>query len=684
MRPDLPLRMTRGLGKVAFILSAVYSANTIADYHAIEDDIGLGDLEALMNVEVVSASKFKQQLSDIPAAVSVITADDIRQMSARSVPEALRMVPGIQVSRSTGNNWAVSSRGFHGSFSNKLLVMIDGRSIYSPLFAGVFWDAVDINMNDIERIEVIRGPGSTVWGANAVNGVINIITKAPVDMSGTDVYTEAGTDGFIHGGIRRASQLGDQHYGKAWLTYKKYQNQEFPAGIESLDKWHSFTTGIGLQKVSGDNEYSINTHWSHQKVYDPILSPIENQNETNKLNNDSGSLALTYQKQIKANVGLTLTAYYSAADRKSEGFDIFEDLYNLELDSKIEQQKHRWTWGLSFREHQFKLKGKEAFSSQEEELRSRIFSGYLQNDWFISESSTLTTGLKYENHHREDFSNGQLLPSIRFLQTLSEHTSLWLAVSRSARVPSISENFLSIPLSITPALSAENPSPWPVETQVVFNPDFEEETVWTYELGVRGQLSPFMGYDLALYYSDFNNLRTTQLGSPICLSNQLAPPACAFPDTIIQPITFENGTKAETSGLEFSWWWTIHKDHQLQLGYHYLDIDETTTAGEITESSLSFSPLFQAFVVYDWNISPQWSNRVFFRYVDQYRDGLLDQYESLDLVFNYDVDSQFNVSFGARDLFHDKEAESVIETAKDTVGAIEVQTSYFLSLSYSL
>ncbi len=671
----------------AFVATLLGAGSGWADNNGFDADQGLSELEALMNVEVVSTSKFSRQLAEIPAAVTVITAEDIRRSNARSIPEALRYVPGIQVTRNTGNNWGVSSRGFHGAFSNKLLVMIDGRSIYSPLFSGVFWDSVDINMQDIERIEVIRGPGSSVWGANAVNGVVNIITRQPDADPGMTFGSDVDSEGYAGGAVKYATELGPGLYGKTSVSYKKQADQVYPAGANDVDHWQSFTTALGLKKQRGESEYGMSAHWTHQKVLDPILGAPQNYQQSNALTNDSGSLVFNYQRQLQANAGLSATLYYSAHDRKSADYDIDDDLVNFDLDNKIDYSRFRWIWGLGYRQHALTLQGKQSFLASSSKVDVQIVSGFVQNEWFVTEESTLTLGVKYEHHRHletQGFNTHQVLPSLRLLQQLSPNHAFWLAASRSTRVPSVIEHYTTFLLRTAPPLSAANPYPWPLESRVTFNRELEEEKVWIYEAGLRGQLADNLSYDLATYYSDFRNIRGTAPGQASCASTGLPPPQCAATDRIVLPLVFQNATATVTTGAELSARWAVTPAHQLHLGYHYIHMENDTRPGLIPESALSFSPEHQAFLLHDWIFSQHWSSRAGLRYVDHYPQHRVASYEALDLILQYQHNHQLSLRFGARDIFHQGEQEGVIETSQ--LGAIprEIQTSYFVQVEVRL
>ncbi len=212
----------------------------------ISEDLTKLSLEDLMDIEITSAAKKAQRLSEAAAAVFVITQEDIRRSGATSIPEALRMVPGLQVARIDANKWAVTSRGFNGRFSNKLLVLVDGRSVYTPLLSGVYWDMKDTLLEDIDRIEVIRGPGASLWGANAVNGVINIITKSAKDTQGGLIVAGAGTEEQGFGAIRYGGKVGEDIHSRFYVKYFDRDSGVLPSGEDGADEWDVLRAGFRI------------------------------------------------------------------------------------------------------------------------------------------------------------------------------------------------------------------------------------------------------------------------------------------------------------------------------------------------------------------------------------------------------------------------------------------------------
>src|SRR5256714_8079520 len=228
------------------LLAAVSVTTTFAEapQNVMPADVTQMSMEDLMNVQVTSVSKRQQKLADAAAAIFVITQEDIRRSGATSIPEALRMVPGIQVARIDENKWAIASRGFNGRFDNKLLVLIDGRSVYTPLFSGVYWNVQDVMLEDVDRIEVIRGPGATLWGANAVDGVINVISKKAKSTQSTVVTAGAGTEERAAGGVRYGSKLGNNTYYRAYAKYFDWGPSAYPSGMTAHDGWDALRGGF--------------------------------------------------------------------------------------------------------------------------------------------------------------------------------------------------------------------------------------------------------------------------------------------------------------------------------------------------------------------------------------------------------------------------------------------------------
>src|SRR3984885_7019166 len=242
--PSLAAARIVGRTVLASFMTVFLAANGAAQSQQSVPDVTALSMEDLMNIQVTSVSKRTQKVADAAAAIFVITQEDLRRSGATSIPEALRLVPGLEVARIDENKWAIGSRGFNGRFDDKLLVLIDGRSVYTPLFSGVYWDGEDVPLEDIDRIEVIRGPGATLWGANAVDGVINIITKTAKATQGGFVKLGGGDEQLTSDSVRYGGQVGDKGYYRAYAKYFDWGSATNLAGQNAEDGWHQLRGGF--------------------------------------------------------------------------------------------------------------------------------------------------------------------------------------------------------------------------------------------------------------------------------------------------------------------------------------------------------------------------------------------------------------------------------------------------------
>ena len=290
-------------------------------------DLAELSLEELMDVEVTSVSKKTQKLSESAAAIFVITEEDIRRSGMTSIPELLRMVPGIEVARLTANKWAITSRGFNGQYANKLLVLIDGRSVYTPLFSGVYWDVQDTMLEDVERIEVIRGPGGALWGANAVNGVINIITKRAQDTQGGLITAGAGNLEQGFGGLRYGGKIGEKAAYRLYGKFFNRGNHKTSAGGAANNDWHQGRVGFRTDwEASSHNTITFQgdaySGVSDQSILTTSLVPAGSSNNTDSVDVRGGNVLLRWQHLFSGDSKATIQLYYDRTERKEVAQDI--------------------------------------------------------------------------------------------------------------------------------------------------------------------------------------------------------------------------------------------------------------------------------------------------------------------------------------------------------------------------
>ncbi|EHR70389.1 outer membrane receptor for ferrienterochelin and colicin [Burkholderiales bacterium JOSHI_001] len=497
---------------------AAASLNTAA-----ADLAGLS-LEELMKVEVTSVAKKAQALGNVAAAVHVITEEDIRASGARSLPEALRLAPGVDVAQISGSRWAVSIRGGTGRFANKLQVMIDGRSVYSSLFSGVFWEAERMPLSEVERIEVLRGPAGSTWGANSVNGVINIITKAAVATGGTRVAAAGGSPGLVDLDADTSFAIGANAalriYGRAHRIGSGDTGGALAALGDAADAARAQTAGLRLDHHGDDGVHSTlrvglvhgesGDRWLQASVAPPYGSyPAAVQTHDRVVAQGQQVRGLGEASE------LTLSAAALAEDAKISGS--LRHRYSMaEFDIQ-----HRWwgwdghdiSWGAGLRyNHSVGSAGDMAtfVPPRKDWTEWRLFA---QDEWLlVPERLRATLGLRVDRH---PYAGAQAQPSVRLLWNASTNTSLWAAVSRAVRAPSRGESDIQLNLAVLPPGTAANPGPLPVQLRV--NAPFDapiSERLDALELGLRSQLDKTLSLDLALFEHRYRPDFTRVAGAP--------------------------------------------------------------------------------------------------------------------------------------------------------------------------
>src|SRR5437773_3485433 len=438
---------------LAGFLSVLLAGSTVAQNPRNVPDVTAMSMEDLMNLQVTSVSKRTQKVADAAAAIFVLTQEDIRRSGATSIPDALRLVPGLEVARIDQNKWAIASRGFNGRFDNKLLVLIDGRSVYSPLFAGVYWDVQDVILNDIDRIEVIRGPGATLWGANAVNGVINIITKSAQATQGSYASLRGGNeDRAVATGRFGWKTKGDV----AIRTYAKYSDRdaEFHQNGDDFDDWHLGLAGFRADADRGERNHltlqgdlyagkagereAITTYTS------PFIQSVERDADLS-----GGHLLGLWNHRLKEGSDTTLQLYYDRTHRDLAAFTEDRDTYDVEFRHSLRiASRHELLWGAGYRLTSGATESVPTLQIVPHNRTDDVLSGFVQDEFRIVPSKwTLTVGSKFEHN---DYSGFNSQPNLRLVFSPSSKQVFWSAASRALRVPSRIETDLSLTAFVEP------------------------------------------------------------------------------------------------------------------------------------------------------------------------------------------------------------------------------------------
>jgi iron complex outermembrane receptor protein len=525
-------------------------------------------LEQLMTIEVTSVSKNAQPLAQAAAAVFVISQEDIRRSGVRTIPEALRMAPGIQVARIDSRRWAVSSRGFNGEFSNKLLVLMDGRTVYTPLFSGVFWDVQDTGLEDIDRIEIIRGPGATLWGANAVNGVINIITKKAKDTQGLLVMAGAGTEERGFTALRYGGSLGTD---TQFRIYGKYFDRDDFArsnGDRAADGWRNTRGGFRVDHDAStrDNVTIQGDYYSGSAGADfqePLLAAPFSQNVLSKWAYAGGNLLSRWKHSFADGSSFVLQTYYDRTERESALFGERRDTIDLDAQHTFAWgTSQRVVWGLGYRFTNDQLVNTSTLQLTPYSRFVSTFSGFAQDEiTIIPDTVAFIAGTKLEHN---DYTGFVVQPSGRLRWTPTHNLTIWGAVSRGVRTPSRAEDDVRVNQRALPPNALFTGSPVAL-VSLLGNRGFQAETLAAYELGTRYQPIESLSIDIAAFYNRYDNLRSFEPGTPFVETSP-------SPVHLVVPLRTSNKLAAETHGIEASTDWRPLEWWRLQTSYTYLNI----------------------------------------------------------------------------------------------------------------
>ncbi len=498
-------------------------------------------LEELMDVEVTSVSKKPQKLSEVAAAVFVISGEDIRRSGVNSIPEALRMAPGLQVARIDANKWAISSRGFNGRFANKLLVLIDGRSVYTTLTGGVYWDVQDTLLEDIERIEVIRGPGAALWGANAVNGVINIITKEAKNTQGGLLLAGVGTEERGIAGVRYGGSFGEHTHYRVYGKVFNRDGGKYVSGDDSHDNWDGMHAGFRMDISEGKgDDFTLQGDVYHgesdERAWKDSLKV-----STFELDSDNfgANLLGRWTRRLSSTDEMAFQLYYDRATRENNytGF-IRLDTIDLDFQHRLAfNECNEVVWGVGYRSVRDDLTHTPFLYYDPESSNRDLFSGFIQDDIsLIEDRLCLTVGSKFEYN---DYTGFEVQPGIRMIWAFRDRQSVWAAVSRAVRTPSRVEQEGRV-------TTIEGPP-----TVYLYGGDhMKSEEVTAFEVGYRIRTMGQWSVDLATFYNIYDRLRTFEWLGPLVLGG--------------------NKMKGKTYGLETSFDWNATKYCRIQASYTYL------------------------------------------------------------------------------------------------------------------
>jgi iron complex outermembrane recepter protein len=545
-----------------------------ADAHKPARDLTEASLEDLMNIEVTTVSKKEQKLRQAPAAVFVITQEDIRRSGMINLPDLLRMVPGVQSSQVQGGEWAVSARGFNDSYSNKLLVLVDGRTVYSPINSGVFWDEQDLLLSNIERIEVIRGPGATLWGANAVNGVINVITKSARDTQGVLATAGIGSEGQSLGGFRLGGRIGDNGHYRFSTKYLHGRDLFNSAGQHSISGQSSIVSGVRADwTLSSRDSLTVKGdlfRGNAESAADTTKSPFAGR-DTTIARTSGGSLTTNWTRRQSERSQTELRVYFSHLERKEAIYRVSYSTIDVDFHHELTlSESNSLLWGLGFRQSPLRTSGSDYITLIPARRDDALFSGFVQNQWMlVPDRLALILGTKLEHNN---FTGAEVQPGARLLWTPGSRHTLWAAASRAIRAPSMLEfNLHAQPGDTT------GPNGIPIHLESLGSPSFRSEDMLAYELGYRQAWKRF-SVDLAGHHNIYTHLKTYEPGAP---TFELTP------QPHLNIVTrFGNLMRGETHGVEIASNWNVAGRWRVIPSYSWLQFNMRLDANSLDPRSL--------------------------------------------------------------------------------------------------
>ena len=639
------------------------------------DDLMDLSLVELLGLEVTTFSRQSQLLSDTPAAMFVISQTDITRSGARTIPDLLRMVPGLEVAQADSSTWAVTSRGSNGVFANKLLVLQDGRSIYSPLYSGVYWDINDTDLNSIDRIEVIRGPGATMWGSNAVNGVINIITKKAEDTKGGQLDVVAGTVR-TEGTVRAGGDVGGATVRAFGKYFKRDGYVDDPINGGNPDDWDMLRGGLRADwGYSEDSMLTFSGEVFEGKIGESVVTPLPTPpyvtigQEERDVSGGFGLLA--WDRKISDTSSIKLQTYYDHTDIKNIAPNETRDTFDIDMQHLFALgNRNAIVWGLGARVSKDKTEGDFTISLDPAERTQRIYSAFIQDDiTLVEDRLSMIIGTKVE---KNNFSVNDLEwePNVRLSWNVTDSHLLWSSVARAVRIPSRIEQNGTINGGFLPPNVGDNIYDLPLLATIKGNPELDTEDVTAYELGYRGQLSGSVQADVSLFYNQYENLRTLEPdlfgitcqpgGTPPAPPFPPPPSSCPPTDFFVQlPILMVNGDDVDTYGAEFNISWSATDALYLQGGYTYLHVDDVD-ANPLASAGAD-NPEHQFSARSLWNVSASTKADLWLRYVGKLEGQGIPSYLTLDAKLSWMPLDSLELSLVGRNLLEDEHAEFLEE-----------------------
>jgi iron complex outermembrane recepter protein len=612
----------QNLASAAWIACALLGASTVCAAPGVQ---GLKDLsiEELSNIEITSVSKRDEKLSDAPTSVFVITSEDIRRSGATSLPEALRLAPNLQVARVSANEYAISARGFNGTAANKLLVLIDGRSVYSPLFSGVFWDVQDVMIEDIERIEVISGSGGTLWGVNAVNGVINVITRSAAQTQG-GLAIAGGGNREDRASLRYGGRFGNEVNFRVYAIRFDMRDTQIQSGDTKDDAAHQSQVGFRADWQHEGDSFMVKGDAYTGREEQPPPGSISISGVTLALGEISVSganLISRWEHGWEGGGTFSAQAYYDHTERSvPPTFEDSQGIVDLQLQySASPIGAHTAVVGAEYRYGMDRVTNSAYIALLPANLDQTWSSVFAQDEIALIDSLRLTLGVRAEHN---DYTGTEVLPTARLAWKWSPNEMLWAAASRTDRAPSRLDHDTFVPGQAPFLLRG--------------GPDVLAETADDYEIGYRGQISSAASFSATVYHTVYDRLRTEQV------------------DPSFTYLFYGNGMQGTTSGLELWGSYQATPIWRLNAGFSRLRQEFNLTPYSIDvgtlQSTEGANPSRWGILRSTLDLGPRTEFDVTLRYVGALSQPVVPSYTALDLRVGWQVSSNVDLSLLGQNL----------------------------------
>ncbi|MCU1237756.1 MAG: TonB-dependent receptor, plug, partial [Candidatus Solibacter sp.] len=632
----------------------------------------------LSQIEVTTPSKQPVKASQTPAAIFVITGEDIRRSGVTSIPEALRMAPGVEVARIDANKWSIGIRGFGSRLTRSVLVLIDGRTVFTTLFAGTYWEVQDTVLADIDRIEVIRGPGGTIWGPNAVNGVINIITKAAKDTRGTLVAAGGGNkeQGFVNAryGGGNGKSFDYRIYGKAFTRGPEYHPDHL-----NFDDWRAAQTGFRADWSRGARDnftlqgdiYKVDAGEGVEATsYTPPYRRIVYSNALLS----GGNVMWRWTRTVSDRNDFQVQAYFDRTNRDEANFRESRNTFDVDFLDRLKlPARQTVSFGLGARVvpiHDTEVVSGLTFVPAKR--TDTLLTAFVQDEIGLVEGRlSLILGTKLL-HTNFTGSGVEAEPSVRLLWTPTDRQTVWAAYTHALRTPSDGEANFNLS-----GYNPNSPPGTPIFARFIANPDFASEQLNGYELGARRLLGRRIFLDAAAFYNHYHDLFSEDIiGAPFFETSPGTP-------HLLLPAQFRNGLKGTTKGIEIAPEWRPIDAWRLRGSYSYLhmNIDKAPGSGDvgIGPGIVGSSPQHEVTVQSGFDLSRQLQLDLTFRYVSALPGQQVPAYSTGDVRLGWRVVPQFEISFVGRNLFQPHHPEY----GTDPGPLVGIRRSVFAQMTWS-